>query len=481
MRAALYIRVSTEEQSKEGYSLAAQKEKCAKFIESQPDWDLVKIYADPGVSAKDLNRPGVQQMLEDTKKGFFDVIVVYRLDRLVRRVLDLHNLLDDFEKNNVKFKSVTEVFDTTTAMGKFFITIVGAMAEWERDNLSERVSMGMEQIVREGKWKGGEVGYGHKWDRNEQEFVVVEEEAKNLIMMYQWSIEGDGDITIAHRLNEMGIATRQGNWWTNTAVGRVLRNPKNYGASKRGVRTHKKDSFLVEDVYPSIVTKETYDESMRLRRSRLRFSGRNNDNDFIYSGVLTCPRCGSTFKGNRTTDPQTGTVYKSYVCNNKASKKCDSPSVSEKMVDDKFIPNLQQALDDLSNVDIDLDDGNKEIEEQKQVVTKELQKIKERRKKWQYAWANETISDEDFSDRNAEESRKEKHYLSVLEKLERNKGESLPVSSIDEIKKLIDNWKRLNDNEKKKLLRSLVNKIVIDIDKSKKKSERLNIKEIVFN
>lgn len=481
MRAALYIRVSTEEQSKEGYSLAAQKEKCSKFIESQPDWDLVKIYADPGVSAKDLKRPGVQQMLEDIKKGFFDVIVVYRLDRLVRRVLDLHNLLDDFEKNNVKFKSVTEVFDTTTAMGKFFITIVGAMAEWERDNLSERVSMGMEQIVREGKWKGGEVGYGHMWDRNDKVFVVVEEEAKYIQMMYQWSIEGDGDITIAHKLNEMGITTRQGNWWTNTAVGRILRNPKNYGTSKRGVRTHKQDSFLVDDVYPSIVSKETYDESMRVRKNRFRFSGRNVKNDFIYSGVLACSRCGSTFKGNRTTAPKTGTEYKFYVCNNRPEKKCDCPSISEKLVEDKFIPNLRQAIDDLSNVDIDLDDGNREIEEQKQFVSKELQKIKERRKKWQYAWANEAISDEDFSDRTAEESRKEKHYLSVLDKLERNKGESLPASSVVEVKKLIDNWKILNDQEKKQLLRSLVNRIVVDIDKSRQIDDRLKIKEIIFN
>src|SRR5690625_4514453 len=124
MRTAIYVRVSTEEQSQEGYSISAQKERCTRFIESQPDWDLVKIYADPGYSAKDLKRPSMKQLIEDVEKDYFDVIVVYRLDRLVRSVLDLHHLLKLFEKNRVMFKSVIEVFDTTTAMGRFFITMV---------------------------------------------------------------------------------------------------------------------------------------------------------------------------------------------------------------------------------------------------------------------------------------------------------------------------------------------------------------------
>src|SRR5690625_2242858 len=118
----------------------------------------------------------MQQLLHDIKLGVFDVVVVYRLDRMVRSVLDLHNLLGTFEKHNVKFKSVTEVFDTTTAVGKIFITIVGAMAEWERDNLSERVSMGLEELARVSKWKGGVDADGQAGIEGKK--VIIEEEAQ---------------------------------------------------------------------------------------------------------------------------------------------------------------------------------------------------------------------------------------------------------------------------------------------------------------
>src|SRR5690606_1814187 len=105
--------------------------------------------------------------------------------------------------------SVTEVFDTTTAMGKFFITMVGAMAEWERNNLSERVSMGMEQLTREGNWKGGEVGYGH--GREDGEMVINESEASFVRKMYYWYIKGLSDRKIAIKLNDLGVTTRKGN------------------------------------------------------------------------------------------------------------------------------------------------------------------------------------------------------------------------------------------------------------------------------
>jgi site-specific DNA recombinase len=162
MRAVAYLRVSTEEQASEGFSLVAQEERCKSFIKSQ-GWDLVKEpYIDDGYSAKNLERPAIQQLINDLKNNEFDVIVVYRLDRLVRSVLDLHHLLQLFDKHQVAFKSVTEVFDTTTAMGRFFITLVAAMAQWERENLAERVLMGMERRALEGKRNGGNAPYGYR-------------------------------------------------------------------------------------------------------------------------------------------------------------------------------------------------------------------------------------------------------------------------------------------------------------------------------
>lgn len=116
------MRVSTEEQATEGFSLAAQQERCHQFIESQ-GWEYDGEYIDDGHSAKNLNRPAMQQLIRDVKEKQFDILVVYRLDRLVRSVVDLHHLVQLFDEKGIMFKSVTEVFDTTNAMGRFFYNL----------------------------------------------------------------------------------------------------------------------------------------------------------------------------------------------------------------------------------------------------------------------------------------------------------------------------------------------------------------------
>src|SRR5690625_5198821 len=174
MKVGLYPRVSTDEQAKEGYSIDAQIKNSINFINSQ-GWELYDIYTDDGFSAKDLERPGMQKMIEDIKIRKFDVVVVYKLDRLVRSVSDLHELLKLFDKYEVKFKSVTEMFDTTNAMGRFFITLVAAMAQWERENLAERVRFGIEQMVSEGERPGGKLPFGYT-----KEGELIEQEAETI-------------------------------------------------------------------------------------------------------------------------------------------------------------------------------------------------------------------------------------------------------------------------------------------------------------
>src|SRR5690625_5296760 len=117
MAVGIYIRVSTQEQAQEGYSIAAQREKLKMYCDSQ-GWDKYKFYVDEGVSARDANRPQLQTLMSDIKLGKITMLLVYRLDRFTRSVLDLYEMLTLLEENNCAFKSATEPYDTSTAMGR---------------------------------------------------------------------------------------------------------------------------------------------------------------------------------------------------------------------------------------------------------------------------------------------------------------------------------------------------------------------------
>ncbi|OPY71008.1 MAG: DNA-invertase hin [Syntrophorhabdaceae bacterium PtaU1.Bin034] len=137
MKAVGYVRVSTDEQAREGISLENQRAKIEAYCELH-DLTLVEILEDAGKSGKDLNRDGIQALMEAIKGRKIDAVVVYKLDRLSRRVKDTLSLMDLVEKRLVAFHSITERIDTKTAMGKFFLNIMASMNQWERDTISER-------------------------------------------------------------------------------------------------------------------------------------------------------------------------------------------------------------------------------------------------------------------------------------------------------------------------------------------------------
>jgi site-specific DNA recombinase len=154
IKAMGYVRVSTEEQAREGISIEAQEERI-RALATAKGWSLVKIIRDAGYSGKNLNRPGAKVLLEICRKAEADVVIVWKVDRITRKQRDLWYLLEEvFEANGVGFMSVSETFDTTTAAGKAFLGMLGTFAQLERDLVSERTREALNHKRTKGEWIG---------------------------------------------------------------------------------------------------------------------------------------------------------------------------------------------------------------------------------------------------------------------------------------------------------------------------------------
>jgi len=342
-RAALYIRVSTEEQAKEGFSIAAQREKLTWYASSQ-DWLIVDHYIDDGYSAKDLDRPALQRMLYDVRLGKIDIVLVYRLDRLTRSVLDLYQLLEEWERVQVSFRSCTEVYDTTTAIGRLFITLVAALAQWERENLAERVKLGMEQMAQEEKRPGGPPPYGYRLQRgslqlNPQEAHVV----RTIFSLHE---AGKSLSDIARELNDRKLPSRTGARWSSATLSHMLQNHVYYGAlrwnyAEGGQKKNSPDAWIIrEGTHPPIIDKETFLAAQRLLGARRHQHARALASDFLFSGKLICAHCGALMYGKTIrTKKKEGVYYHNryYFCKKQRQKECDAPAIREAALEELFL------------------------------------------------------------------------------------------------------------------------------------------------
>ncbi|WP_134685940.1 recombinase family protein [Brevibacillus migulae] len=342
-RAALYIRVSTEEQAKDGFSIAAQREKLSWYASSQ-DWLIVDHYIDEGYSAKDLDRPALQRMLHDIRRQKIDIVLVYRLDRLTRSVLDLYQLLEEWERVQVSFRSCTEVYDTTTAIGRLFITLVAALAQWERENLAERVKLGMEQMALEEKRPGGPPPYGYRL--HEGSLRINPQEAEVVRKIFSLHEIGKSLSDIAQVLNDQQLPSRTGARWSATTLSHMLQNHVYYGAlrwnyAEGGQKKNSPDTWIIrEGTHPPIIDKMTFLTAQRLLEARRQQHGRALASDFLFAGKVICARCGELMYGKTIrTKKKEGEYYlnRYYLCKKQRQKECNAPAIRETALEELFL------------------------------------------------------------------------------------------------------------------------------------------------
>lgn len=221
LRAACYIRVSTEEQAREGVSLAVQEERLRAFVIAK-GWELVELFRDEGESAKNLNRPAIQQLLSRLRSRQFDVVIIYKLDRLTRSVKDLGHLLEVFQKAKVAVSSLEESIDTTTATGKLLVNILGSVAQWEREANAERTRSAIHHM-RAHLQAYSPTPYGFR--RTGDRLIASPAEQHVVALMRQLRAAGASLRAIARELSRRGITSRGGRPWHPDVIAKILRNP----------------------------------------------------------------------------------------------------------------------------------------------------------------------------------------------------------------------------------------------------------------
>jgi len=487
MRVAVYVRVSTVEQAKEGFSIAAQKQRLQAYCESQ-NWDIVGYFVDEGISAKNLKRPELQRMMEFIKNGTIDTVLVYKLDRLTRSVLDLYEMLKVFDKYNTKFKSATEVYDTTSAMGRMFITLVAALAQFERENLAERVSMGMSEKARQGKWTTQRPPFGYKLNEN-RDLEVVPEEAELVNYIYETYLT-KGAKSITKILNQKllegdGIPPRKAKYWQDNGVLYILDNPIYIGTGRWHYRTHKENYFEIEGMAPPIISQELYEKVKKVRKQRSFYHPRRATSPFVFSGIAKCGKCGSFLAGKYGSGSYKGgkrEQLRNYLCNNKSRGLCDAGSISEKFVEAKFLEMLE-SWDITKQAQEEAKNHNQEEHDHSEEITKlraELTTIEGRRKKWQYAWANDSISDEDFTSRMNEENTREKTIKQKLEELEGEPEKpNLDDTAIAEsLSDLSSNWHAMSIPERKSFMQMFFKGFSVERVNKKRTKDSIQLKDV---
>ena len=221
MRAVGYVRVSTEDQAQNGVSLEAQEVKICAYCVAK-DWELLCIIRDEGCSAKDLNRPRIQKIIDGARKQQFDVVVTLKLDRLTRSVKDLGYLVEDvFSHHGVAFSSLQDNFDTSTANGRMVMNILATIAQWERDIISERTRDAM-AFMKQGLKLVGAVPFG--FDNGNGQLTPNPVEMKIAQKIVSLRQQGRSYLHISDHLNAQGITSKNGGkWYPKTVLG-VLRH-----------------------------------------------------------------------------------------------------------------------------------------------------------------------------------------------------------------------------------------------------------------
>ena len=359
-RVAIYIRVSTIWQvDKE--SLSVQRRELTAYAQMILGISDVVVFEDAGYSAKNTDRPDYQSMMSRLRMGEFSHLLVWKIDRISRNLLDFAEMYQELKELGVTFVSKNEQFDTSSAIGEAMLKIILVFAELERNMTSERVSAVMISRAENGQWNGGRVPYGYRYDKATKELSVDPFQAQIVQRMYAAYEQNQSLVKVSSLLNNEGITANSGKQWTPTTVCKILRNPFYLGiyvynvhsGGKGGKKKPESEWITFENHHPAIVEKRLFDRvSFLLSRNRRGSVDKpktySKVNTHIFAGLVVCGSCGANFSATLDRRRADGWRPSIYGCSQRRSNKtaCQNKWISDVTIGPfvfGFISNILRA------------------------------------------------------------------------------------------------------------------------------------------
>ena len=468
--AGIYIRVSTFDQAREGFSLREQEERLKEFCKFKR-YNIYKVYQDAGISAKNDKRPAYQEMIEDVKKGNINVIVALKLDRLTRSVYDIEKLMKFVNDYECDIDCMADESNTTTSNGRMVMRIMTSVSQNEIEKCSERTKFGMAGAIKNGHIPN-RTGLGFK---RENKKLVPDPLTKDIIVrIFDLYLEGKSHQAIANIYNKEKVLGKT-NWYDST-IQKILSNELYKGDYVNGKRT--KHPTYYENVIEPIVSKEKWKSCQYQKLRNARHYERTAT--YLFTNKLKCSKCGN-FLGGHATTKTNGKKYYYYKCN--TCKTYFNEIDIEKELK-AFMLELAKQDDLINNyytpfIKLKLEDKTEDYKKEIKELDKQLDRIKT-------AYIKGVVKLEDFD----KEIKHIEYQKSDLEKRQKEQkqyenlsftlNDLLIIQDMQEIEfytnpDVLNNWSNKSKEEKQKIIGKYIDNITIE-----KKNNKFEITNIEF-
>lgn len=497
-RLALYTRVSTIEQSEEGYSIDEQERLLRSWAEKN-NYEVYKCYSDRGISGKDIkNRPALKELLKDAEEKKFDMVISWKINRISRKLADVLKIVDILEKNDITFKSYSEPFETDTPAGKMQFQMMALIGEFERGTIAQNVKMGMCAKAKAGEWCGGRVlGYdlvpienqeGAK--RRKSKLIINEREAESIRLIFNEYVNGKGYKAITNKLNKLGYKTNKNNDFSVNSIREILTNPVYIGKVRYNVRQNwaekrrrniNANPIITDGIHEAIIDEKLWDKVQVIMESKKGKPSRIYDGEYPLTGILRCPKCGAGMVISRTTNKLADGTKKriAYYCcgawKNKGTSVCNSNTIRVDKANEYVFNKISELLSNEKMVESIVNNINRErhkkinpAKKELERIDKELEKIDRKKTKLFEAYEEELISKEEFKERKDELNKRAKSLQEekepLLVTLSDDVSEEIPYEFI---KSILENFSKVliesaTREQQKKLLHMIISEITIN-------------------